>query len=44
MTGDGYTASPLALARSGQASAQVAERIRGVLHDMREAFAEAGST
>ncbi|MEV0195193.1 hypothetical protein [Nonomuraea sp. NPDC050691] len=42
MRGDGYTASPHAIARSGRASAQEAERIRGVLHDVREAFAEAG--
>ncbi|MEV0151395.1 MULTISPECIES: hypothetical protein [unclassified Nonomuraea] len=42
MTGDGYTAAPHAIRRSGQVSAQEAERIRGVLHDVREAFAEAG--
>ncbi|GAA2276666.1 hypothetical protein GCM10010149_19790 [Nonomuraea roseoviolacea subsp. roseoviolacea] len=42
MRGDGYTASPHAIGRSGQESAQEAERVRGVLHDVREAFAEAG--
>ncbi|GGO76566.1 hypothetical protein [Nonomuraea cavernae] len=40
--GDGYIAADREIRRSGLASAQEAERVRGVLRDVREAFVAAG--
>ncbi|MFG1682641.1 hypothetical protein ACGFNP_20915 [Nonomuraea sp. NPDC049269] len=42
MTVPGYTAEPQGIFRYGKASAEEAERVRGILHDVREAFVAAG--
>lgn len=42
MTVPGYKAEPQAIRRHGKASAEEAERVRGILHDVREAFVAAG--
>ncbi|MEU7745322.1 hypothetical protein [Nonomuraea sp. NPDC049158] len=42
MTVSGYNARPHGIRQHGRASAEEAERIRGILHDVREAFAAAG--
>jgi hypothetical protein len=42
MTVSGYNAETQGILRYGKASAEEAERVRGILHDVREAFVAAG--